>query len=575
VTAADIETISVGSDSWRYERELEVGGTLSIRNTATGAERWSLSTARGAGHQIQQVSVDGHTHAIQHDASGHVAVDGVSGYAFDPRGQLGVVSSGGNPVESYMYDISGRLVAILRGTSGRPEQVFAYDDLQMVAAFDSSNRPLWEAHWGPGIDTLIGWRDIPGNPSEHIPLTDSRNSVVATWQPDTARVSSIASYDPEGRIELSDPSGNPTCAERGTGTVCANPGRMPFGYMSAWRSARTGLVHMRNRWYSPELTQFLSPDPLGYPDSYNAYAYAGFDPINHSDPLGLNNGNTALNLEPAEPVRQWPRLVPDPPPEASPEKVWRAIARGAARFARGAARLGARLGFLGVLLVPTNDTSPICVDEFCKNVGSMDAWDRRSGQPVSSAEVGARMSLPDEHPGTNPGAQPSTPSPPSTPQVENAYPPEPGRNTPYQRKFFKHGNYAAGRTRADLSPDCQYCGGLAESIEHIDAAKLVYELYQSGAITWQEAFDAVDALENLMHACKSCNPSKGARELGIQWNPKNPSEFVKQLLRWAKNPSTRRLHLNLSTGGHGMITPLVPPFQDLPNECNPKSLTCR
>jgi RHS repeat-associated protein len=63
---------------------------------------------------------------------------------------------------------------------------------------------------------------------------------------------------------------------------------MPFGFASAWRSPGTGLYYMRNRWYSAELGQFLSQDPLGYVDSFNPYAYVGFDPINGWDPFGLS-----------------------------------------------------------------------------------------------------------------------------------------------------------------------------------------------------------------------------------------------------------------------------------------------
>ena len=48
---------------------------------------------------------------------------------------------------------------------------------------------------------------------------------------------------------------------------------------------------MRNRWYTPELTQFLSHDLIGFYDSYNLYAYGRFDPVNNSDPFGLTSKN--------------------------------------------------------------------------------------------------------------------------------------------------------------------------------------------------------------------------------------------------------------------------------------------
>jgi RHS repeat-associated protein len=48
----------------------------------------------------------------------------------------------------------------------------------------------------------------------------------------------------------------------------------------------TGLVLMRDRWYDPSTGTFLTPDPEGYADSANPYAFCGGDPVNCSDPTG-------------------------------------------------------------------------------------------------------------------------------------------------------------------------------------------------------------------------------------------------------------------------------------------------
>jgi RHS repeat-associated protein len=42
----------------------------------------------------------------------------------------------------------------------------------------------------------------------------------------------------------------------------------------------------RARWYDPRTGSWLSPDPLGYQDSSNLYAFAGGDPVNNRDPEG-------------------------------------------------------------------------------------------------------------------------------------------------------------------------------------------------------------------------------------------------------------------------------------------------
>ncbi|MEO8378866.1 MAG: RHS repeat-associated core domain-containing protein, partial [Acidobacteriota bacterium] len=51
----------------------------------------------------------------------------------------------------------------------------------------------------------------------------------------------------------------------------------------------TGLVFARERWYDPGTGSFLTPDPLGYWDSSNLYAFCAGDPVNCSDPDGMRS----------------------------------------------------------------------------------------------------------------------------------------------------------------------------------------------------------------------------------------------------------------------------------------------
>ena len=47
------------------------------------------------------------------------------------------------------------------------------------------------------------------------------------------------------------------------------------------------LYFMRNRYYLPAIGRFISRDPTGLGGGTNMYAYAGDDPVNFSDPTGL------------------------------------------------------------------------------------------------------------------------------------------------------------------------------------------------------------------------------------------------------------------------------------------------
>jgi len=52
----------------------------------------------------------------------------------------------------------------------------------------------------------------------------------------------------------------------------------------------TGLYYYRARYYNPEIGRFLQPDPIGYNDGMNMYAYVGNNPLAWIDPYGLCKG---------------------------------------------------------------------------------------------------------------------------------------------------------------------------------------------------------------------------------------------------------------------------------------------
>lgn len=119
--------------------------------------------------------------------------------------------------------------------------------------------------------------------------------MVALFDDATGTLDRVMHYTPEGLSTHYDDAGQVLCNEEASLMVTCTELNMPFGFNGMWRSNTTGLSHMRNRWYSPQLGQFMSHDPLEYIDSYDLYAFAKLDPINFWDPWGLSGGSLVPN----------------------------------------------------------------------------------------------------------------------------------------------------------------------------------------------------------------------------------------------------------------------------------------
>src|SRR6185503_16056148 len=61
-----------------------------------------------------------------------------------------------------------------------------------------------------------------------------------------------------------------------------------FGGVLTSQADASGLMYRRNRYYDPASGKFTTADPIGIGGGLNVYGFGGGDPINESDPTGLD-----------------------------------------------------------------------------------------------------------------------------------------------------------------------------------------------------------------------------------------------------------------------------------------------
>jgi RHS repeat-associated protein len=222
-------------------------------------------------------------------------------YSYDRFNRLISVLQGGSNVMSLDYDAAGRLATTAAGaapTDATTSQ-YLYDGDQPILELTGLGAIGRRFVPGPGLDNVIVQIDHDGGgvPERRWILSDDLGSVAAL----TDRTGKAIRFNAYG------PFGEPSSG---------NIGRM--GYAGALTLPEIGMVHLRARAYAPNLGRFIQPDPIGTAGGINLYAYAGGDPMNAVDPLGLMEQPSG-----PEPYCPGPLDVrcTNPPPRTQPEII--------------------------------------------------------------------------------------------------------------------------------------------------------------------------------------------------------------------------------------------------------------
>ena len=220
----------------------------------------SPGTLHCTSNELNQL-VTANGRALSYDTNGNLIADEVNTYGFDVENLLRTVATPAHTA-AYEYDPFGRRRS---KTVDGVIRSYAYDGPHAVVEYDGGGQVVRRTVYGPRIDEPVRISSPAGTHYYHadhlgtiVALSDSNGELAETY-----------AYSPFGRPARTSGVGNPLL------------------YTGRDYDEETGLYYYRARYYSPELSRFLSPDPLGPASGdLNAYAYCLNNPVMYTDPSG-------------------------------------------------------------------------------------------------------------------------------------------------------------------------------------------------------------------------------------------------------------------------------------------------
>ena len=247
----------------RYEYAYDAVGNRTAYTVTTPLGGTTVTTyTYDAANRLLASASPGHSVTYTWDDRGNLTNDGVFTYTYNAAGRL-VRAQSITATIVYTYTADGLRVG--QAVAGAVT-TYAWDWASAVPELLSQSTNHQSTAYLVGHETL-GWWD--GAAWAYI-LADGLGSVRQAADA-TGAVAATREWDPYG-VEVGGWRGGP-------------------GYTGEWQDADVGLVYLRARWYQPTTGRFTTEDPApGYariPRSLHIYVYAWGNPVNLTDPAGL------------------------------------------------------------------------------------------------------------------------------------------------------------------------------------------------------------------------------------------------------------------------------------------------
>jgi RHS repeat-associated protein len=199
-----------------------------------------------------------------YDANGNITSENTRTLVYDLSNQLIQILDGGNQTAAYTYNGIGQRIQKVTQSGTK---IFHYDlKGHLIAETNQSGQMLGEyIYLGDQLLAMIRPGEVAyyfHNDHLGTPQVLTNDSQTIAWK---------AAYTPFGKAQIS------------TGAV-----ENAFRFPGQFYDQETGLHYNYHRYYDPITGRYITPDPIGLRGGINLFVYVQENPINGSDPRGLD-----------------------------------------------------------------------------------------------------------------------------------------------------------------------------------------------------------------------------------------------------------------------------------------------
>ncbi|OLE52048.1 MAG: hypothetical protein AUG51_19830, partial [Acidobacteria bacterium 13_1_20CM_3_53_8] len=238
--------------------------------------------------------------SYSYDANGNLLSKtdgtGTTTYSWNEENQLKQVSLPNGLIINYKYDALGR--RIQRTTSSGANERYVYDGSDVLIDLNANGSIATTYLNDLGIDNHL--RQTSSTTGVSYYLTDHQGSTAGLTD-SSGNIVEQLSYDSFGNSTAST--------------------RTRYSYTGREWDGDAQLYYYRARFYDPQLSRFISEDPIGFNGGVNWYAYVENNSINTIDP----SGHDGFGVDRVPPRRHRPtggapptRPIIEPPPPTQP-----------------------------------------------------------------------------------------------------------------------------------------------------------------------------------------------------------------------------------------------------------------